>query len=95
MAKTLLTLIFGLNFLSLFGQIADNTNKKDASNIYNQSVIQYINYLKAEKLEIADTIFFMENELGLTNNLVKKIKNIRLIVIKQSDMEDLVIKKNG
>jgi len=95
MTKTLLTLILGLNFLSLFGQIADNTNKKDESNIYNQSVIQFLKYLKAEKFQISDTIFFMVDEFGLTKNLMRKIGNTRLLVVEQTETEKLVIKRNG
>jgi hypothetical protein len=95
MTKTVLTTIFVLTFVTLFGQVADNTNKRDESNIYNQSIIQYFNYLKIEKSKTSDTIFFMEDELGLTKRLISRIGNTQLISINESEIAKLVIKSKS
>jgi hypothetical protein len=76
------------------GQIADNTFKKDASNIYNQAFIQYFNYLKNRNFKFSDTIF-VEEDIKLTDNLMKKIGRKTLVILKDSELKETVIKNNG
>jgi hypothetical protein len=95
MIKAFFITMFFLVSFSISGQIADNTNKRDQSNIYNESIIQYFYYLNKEKFNISDTIYFSEDEFGLTDSLMERINGIRLIIIEQSEIEKLVIKKKG
>ena len=95
MIKRLLTLIILMNFLSSFGQIADNSCKRDESNIYNQAIIQYFKYLNTVDFQISGTIYFFEDEFGLTDSLMERINDTRILRLKQSEIEELVTKKNG
>ena len=95
MIKGLLTLIILMNFLSSFGQIASNSCKRDETNIYNQAIIQYFKYLNTRNFPISDTIYFFADEFCLTDSLMEKINNTRILHLKQSEIEKFVIKKNG
>lgn len=77
--------------ISLSGQISDNTYKKDKSNVYNQSFIRYLKYLKDENINIPDTIY-IEDDYKLTDSLLTRIGNTIFHVIKQSELEKLVNK---
>ncbi|NOU45586.1 MAG: hypothetical protein HOO86_00835 [Bacteroidales bacterium] len=83
-----------LTCLNTIGQGIDNTNKKDVSNIYNQTFVEYFKYLEKEKIQIPDSIF-VEEDFKLTDSLMTKIGTVSIIIIKQSEIEQLVIKRKG
>lgn len=92
MTKQILTLGFLMLYLSSFGQIADNTNKRNIKNIYNQSFLQYLKYLKATKSEIPDTIFVDSNPV-LTDSLMTQILKTKIIVLDNSKLKDILTKR--
>jgi hypothetical protein len=86
-------IVFSLACLSVVGQNVDNTYRQNESNIYNQTFIQYIKYLEKENIK-PDSIF-IEEDFKLTDSLMAKIGNVSLIIIKQGELEQLVLKRGG
>jgi len=94
MIRSILLIIVSTICISLTGQISENTNRKDQSNVYNQSFIRYLKYLKNENINIPDTIY-IEDDYKLTDSLMTRIRNTRLLVIKLSEVEKLVNKRKS
>jgi hypothetical protein len=81
-----------MSWLSSFGQIADNTNRKNIRNIYNQSFLQYLKYLKVNKSEIPDTIF-VDSDPALTDSLMIQILKTKIIVLGDSELKNVLTKR--
>jgi len=94
MIKHILIHGFLLIYLSSFGQVADNTNRKNIRNIYNQSFLQYLRYLKVSKSEVPDTIF-VESDPVLTDSLMTQIQKTKLIVLGESELKDILTRKKA
>jgi hypothetical protein len=92
MAKQILSIGFLVICLSLFGQIADNTNRKNIRNVYNQSFLQYLKYLKTNKSKIPDTIFVDSNPV-LTDSLMTQILKTKIIVLGESELKNILTKR--
>lgn len=92
MIKHILILGFLLIYLSSFGQVADNTNRKNIRNIYNQSFLQYLKYLKANKSEIPDTIFVDSNP-ALTDSLMTQILKTKIVVLGDFELKDILTRR--
>ena len=92
MIKQILFFSFLLIHLSSFGQIADNTNKRNIRNIYNQSFLQYLKYLKANKSEIPDTIFVDSNP-ALTDSLMTQILKTKIVVLGDFELKDILTRR--
>lgn len=94
MIKQIIVYGFILLHLSLFGQVADNTNRKNIRNIYNQSFLQYLKYLKASKSNIPDTIFVDSNP-DLTDSLMTQILKTKLIVLNDLSLHGILKRKGS
>ena len=92
MIKQILFFSFLLIHLSSFGQIADNTNKRNIRNIYNQSFLQYLNYLKTNKSQIPDTIFVDSNP-ELTDSLMTQILKTKIVVLGDFELKDILTRR--
>ena len=93
MIKYLLFIGLTLTCLTSRGQVIDGTFKNDGSNIYNQAIIQLINYLETDSFKLTNSIY-IEQDSALTEHLLTKMGNKQLIVIKSSDLADSLTKMN-
>ena len=86
MIKYLLTTLVFFIYLSSNGQVVDNFTQKDESNIYNQTLIQYINYLEKENRIKPDTLF-VERDDKLTENLIAQVGKTKILVVQVKDLD--------
>ncbi|MGE0079555.1 MAG: hypothetical protein AB7S48_16970 [Bacteroidales bacterium] len=92
MIKYLLTNLILVLYISSNGQVVDNFSKKNESNIYNQTLIQYVKYLEKENIKKSDTLF-IERDDKLTENIISQVGDIKILIIELKDINKNKLKK--
>ena len=97
--KTIFTLLV-LFFLqrSCPGQVADNTNRYNAQNIYFQAIKQYLEFLETDtfysKYPHIDTLYVEDYcNCGITDSLINECGAAKIIIVKNP--YELIKSRNG
>jgi len=91
MIRKLVALFLLLICASAIGQTVNSTERQDRSNVYNESFVQCLNYLKNGEVKLPDSIY-IESDYKLTNRLIPRIGKTRLIILPDSTLAKRVKK---
>ena len=86
--------LFSIQIVSSYGQTANNTTRKNASNIYYQALTQYLTYSKKTGI-IYDTIYIEDDFKISSDSLLFEIGKTKIIRLTFANVQQLMKTRDG